>query len=133
MSIGDMLTVYPEPAGFRKGWWDTSIRAGDASVLEAIINNYENWVKEYLADKGPEVAPVLLIMPISKSIIAQFQKNGGNSLGVGARTPPQIKINTYITWTDPAQDEFMSRAASMLVSQTEKIAKDHGAFDQGVS
>lgn len=126
-----MLNVYPEPPGFRKGWWDTSIRAGDASVLDAVIDNYENWVKENLADKGPEVVPVLLMTPLSRSIIAQFQKKGGNSLGLGANTPAQVKINTYITWTDPDLDEFMEEAAMRLVGQTEQIAKDRSAFDGG--
>ena len=52
MSVSDMLNVYPDPAGFRKGWWDTSIRAGDASVLEAVIDNYGTWVQENMADKS---------------------------------------------------------------------------------
>lgn len=133
MTVGDMLNVYPDPAGLRKGWWDTSIRAGDASVLEDVINNYGDWVVENMADKGPDVVAVLLIIPISRSTIGQFQKNGGNSLGVGPDTPAQIKINTYITWKDPAMDDFMGQAATQLVGQTEKIAKDAGQFDDGVS
>lgn len=131
LTIEEMLTIYPEPPGFRKGWWDTSIRAGDASVLEAVIANYESWVKENFADTGPDVVPVLLLVPLSKTTIGQFQKNGGNSLGVAADSPAQIKINTYISWTDPSQDEFMEEAAMKLVGQTEKIAKDSDAFDQG--
>lgn len=133
MSVGDMLSVYPDPAGLRKGWWDTSIRAGDASVLEAVIANYESWVQKNMADKGPEVVAVLLIIPISRTTIAQFQKNGGNSLGVDAETPAQIKINTYVTWTDPTMDKFIGEAATKLVGETEKIAKDSGAFDDGAS
>ena len=128
-----MLNVYPDPAGFRKAWWDTAIRAGDASVLEAVIDNYGTWVQENMADKGPDVMAVLLIIPISRTTIAQFQKNGGNSLGVDADTPTQIKINTYVTWSDPAMDDAIGEAGTKLVGQTERIAKDAGAFDGGVS
>lgn len=127
-----MLNVYPDPAGLRKGWWDTSIRAGNASVLQDVIVNYGAWAAANFANK-PDVVAVLLILPIASSTIAQFQKNGGNSLGVDTDTPTQIKINTYVTWADRAMDKEIGQLATQLVGETEQIAKDAGAFNNGVS
>ncbi|SPO04344.1 related to 6-hydroxy-d-nicotine oxidase [Cephalotrichum gorgonifer] len=130
LTVPDMLNVYVDAAGLRKGWWDTSIRAGNAAALQDIIANYGVWAAANLADK-PDVVAVLLIIPIPTSTIAQFGKNGGNSLGVDPNTPAQIKINTYITWGSASQDSYMNDIATQLVGQTEQIAKDANAFDDG--
>lgn len=130
LTVPAMLDVYPDPAGFRKGWWDTSIAADSPEVLKAVIANYGTWAAANFADK-PEVVAVLLIQPVAHSTILQMQKYGGNSMNLPPSLATQIKINTYVTWADPALDTFVGNAATQLVSQTEQIAIDGEAFDGG--
>ncbi|PKS11275.1 hypothetical protein jhhlp_003037 [Lomentospora prolificans] len=130
LTVPDMLDVYPDPAGFRKGWWDTSISADAPDVLKAIIANYGTWVSSTFSDK-PEVVAVLLIQPVAHSTIVQMQKNGGNSMNLPTTLGTQMKINTYVTWADASLDVFVGNAATQFVQQAEQTAIDGNAFDGG--
>ena len=130
LTVSAMLDVYPDPAGFRKGWWDTSISADAPEVLQQVIANYGTWVANNFADK-PEVVAVLLIQPVALSTIQHMQKNGGNSLHLSPSIGAQMKINTYITWSNASLDAFVENAATQLVSETEQLAIDGDAFDGG--
>ena len=130
LSPGQMLTVYPDPSGFRKGWWDHTIAADTPAALKRIIANYGEWVETNFSN-DPDVVAALLIQPITKPTIQSMQKNGGNPIPLSPNMRVPIKVTTYITWSDASKDNRINVAATALTSQIEAIAHQENAWNGG--
>jgi hypothetical protein len=128
LSVADMLLVYPEPYGFRKGWWDTTVSATSPALLQQIAAAYGTWVETSLSGL-PNVTAVLLVQPLSVNIMAQMQKNGGNPLGLHPSLGALMKILTYITWSDPALDVQIGLRATEFVAEIEGLARAAGLYN----
>ncbi|KAJ8065368.1 hypothetical protein OCU04_006056 [Sclerotinia nivalis] len=80
-------TAATQPPGLRESYW-TLTMFNDADLMNDICKILDQEVQNI--NNATNVIPAIVFQPISKPIISQFSKNGGNALGITTEDGPLI-------------------------------------------
>ncbi|KAL8940032.1 MAG: hypothetical protein Q9216_003031 [Gyalolechia sp. 2 TL-2023] len=138
------LTTYA-PSGFRETYITATFK-NDADIQQQI---FDIFIEEMDPVKDAIGAlPALVMQPISKSVIRNFSKNGGNALGLADVDGPLMRtslkllvqvfflltrptvVNLAFMWSDAADDEKIYAATSKVIQRSIDAAKRLGVYNQ---
>jgi hypothetical protein len=111
------------PARFREQFRTMTIKNSSSLMLE-LVALFRAQVATVTAVKG--VFPVISFQVISTATIAQFSKNGGNSLGITADDGTLILISTSNRWANAADDVAMYAMADNFYTAAKATATAQG-------
>ncbi|KAI4094939.1 MAG: hypothetical protein L6R37_007152 [Teloschistes peruensis] len=120
------LTTY-NPGGFRQTYL-TATFENDARLQQTILDIFLEEMDPIKSLNGS--IPALVMQPISKSVIAQFSKNGGNALGLANAKGPLMLINLAVMWSNAADDKKFYAATSRVIQRSISLAKKLGVYNR---
>ncbi|KAF4506096.1 hypothetical protein G6O67_006215 [Ophiocordyceps sinensis] len=128
-SVSAQSRAINQPSGSRQTWWDASVDTTSTELFEAIVSLYEACVNELLAAAdGAEIMPHLVFQPISRNVMQEMQKNGGNALGLKLEHGPLMIVQLTMTWSDRQLDALVEKSSEAFVGQVEELSKKMGLY-----
>lgn len=115
------------PYGSRQTWWDTTVKATDASLFIDIVPLWEDHVEKLLAAaNGSAVTPFLVFQAIPLNVLRAMKANGGNALGLEQSDGPLMIVQLTASWADSALDDLMERSSEEVIGKINDHAKSRG-------
>lgn len=128
LALRDMISLSHEtssssPNGLRETYWTATFWISK-EMLQAILQIYMEEVEPLKQFEA--IVPALIYQPITTDVLARFQRNGGNCMGLGAGEEPLLNINLSFMWKDEADDEAVIRAARSSINRMVEKSKELG-------
>ncbi|KAK4553197.1 hypothetical protein LTR86_009727 [Recurvomyces mirabilis] len=116
-----------QPYGSRELWVDVTFK-NDAGILEQAASMFADAVLPIYAMNLTGFAAASATQPVTSTIIANMQKNGGNALGIEPDDGPLTVLNINYKWSDEKDDAFLESSAYAPLNNLTVAAKARGVY-----
>ncbi|KAI1909870.1 hypothetical protein LOZ53_006171 [Ophidiomyces ophidiicola] len=115
------------PSGFRQQFTTATYR-NSAELQNYMVDIFMEEVKTIQGSiSQPEgFLPAVAFQPVPKTVSSQFQKRGGNALGLSSSDGPLIVVNICFQWASAADDKPVLSAIRRLLDRTGEWASTRG-------
>lgn len=114
------------PNGLRESYWTATYKL-DRDLVAAIKDIFYEELESIRDVAG--IVPAVTLQVISKGMLAQMKKNGGNPLGLPDANGPYLLINPNVMWSNIADDARVLGAYSRLVARADAEAKRRNLYE----
>ncbi|KAH8684498.1 hypothetical protein BGZ60DRAFT_478650 [Tricladium varicosporioides] len=126
--VANMTNFYKEikdwsESGHRQSWATMTIKL-DKQLLQDILDIYLQEVQTIKHVR--DIVPAINIQPINKDDIQNFQKNGGNCLGIDAGEGALILVSTAFAFEDAKDDDAVHAMGQKFLKRSWDLAKSRG-------
>ena len=115
------------PDGLRETYWASTYTL----TVDMVSTVRDIFYNELAAIKDAQgIVPAATLQVISKGMLAQMSKNGGNPLGLANQAGPFLLVNLNMQWTNAADDARIMRANANIIKRADAYAKQKGLYNQ---
>lgn len=128
-NVSTLSLAIDEPYGTRATWWDTTVQVKSPALFQEIATAWQVSVSKLKTAMGSStMTPFLIYQPISKNVIGQMQKQGGNALGLKTNDCPLMIVQLHVVWADKKFDDLVEATSKDFLSQVKQMANKRGEY-----